>query len=63
VFGLNAAKPYGISPEEIRRRTASDRVAGIKQAYLEDPDPSFASYGPKTRREFFDLLRLKGGPL
>ncbi|WP_434131520.1 amidohydrolase family protein [Methylocaldum sp. GT1BB] len=63
VFGLNAAKPYGVSTEEIKRRTASDRVAGIKQVYLEHPEPSFASYGPKTRREFFDLLRLRGGPL
>ncbi|HYE36681.1 amidohydrolase family protein [Methylocaldum sp.] len=63
VFGLNAAKPYGVSPEEIRRRTASDRVANVKRAYSEDPEPSFATYGPKTRREFFELLRLRGGPL
>ena len=32
-------------------------MAQRKGAYQERPDPHFATYGPKTRREFFNLLR------
>lgn len=61
VFGLNAAKPYNITPVEIRERASRDRVGRIKQAYLEDPEPAFRTNGPKTRREFLQLHRLTGG--
>lgn len=63
VFGLNAARPYGISADEIKRQLASDRVARAKLAYRENPEPSFLSYGPRTRREFLDLIRLRDGPI
>ncbi len=58
VFGLNAAKPYGILPDEIKMRTKNDIVETTKQAYLEQPDPSFVTYGPKTRREFFRMAQF-----
>ncbi|MGQ0657441.1 MAG: amidohydrolase family protein [Chromatiales bacterium] len=61
VFGLNAARVYGLSPEEIRKRHARDRVTRIKQAYLTDPEPSFTTNGPCTRREFLRLRALLGG--
>ncbi len=61
VFGLNAARPYALSVAELRRRTGADAVADEKAAYLERPTPSFKTYGPRTRREFLDLLRLNGG--
>jgi hypothetical protein len=61
VFGLNAAKPYQLAPEEIRKRGGKDRLGRIKQTYLEDPEPSFATNGPQTRREFLQLHRLRGG--
>lgn len=61
VFGLNAAKPYKISPEEIRRQTTTDRVSRIKRVYLEEPNPSFLTNGPRTRREFLQLFRLNQG--
>ncbi len=57
VFGLNAAKPYGIDEQEILALTARDRVAAEKLAYLEDPQPSFLTHGPKTRREFLNFLQ------
>jgi len=60
VFGLNAAKPYGISPEEIQRRNSKDRVGKVKQAYIENPEPSFATNGPRNWREFLALKRLEG---
>src|SRR5690606_9486714 len=55
VFGLNATKPYRLSAEELRRYTEQDAVAQAKLAYEERPNPSFATYGPRTRREFLNL--------
>ncbi|HEY2337420.1 MAG TPA: amidohydrolase family protein [Burkholderiales bacterium] len=60
IFGRNAAKVYGLSPAEVKKYTRSDRVAREKLAYQERADPHFLTYGPKTRREFLDLLRLTG---
>ena len=44
IFGLNAAKVYGVTPNG---RKASD-----------ERDPHFLTYGPKTRREFLQLRKL-----
>ncbi len=60
VFGLNAAGPYDISAEEINRFVASDALSQRKLAYMEDPQPHFRTYGPKTRREFMNFLKLGG---
>ena len=61
VFGLNAAKPYALSPAEIKRRTAADAVQRQRVAYAELPNPSFSTYGPRTRREFFNLRQWHAG--
>jgi predicted TIM-barrel fold metal-dependent hydrolase len=61
VFGLNATRPYALPMDELRRHTGADAIAQEKSAYLERPSPSFATYGPRTRREFLNLLRLNGG--
>lgn len=61
VFGLNAAKPYALSPNDIQRRNEGDAVAQSQLAYSERPNPSFATYGPQTRREFLNLRRWHGG--
>jgi hypothetical protein len=60
IFGLNAARPYGINQNEIRSLTASDFVSREKVAYQENPQPSFLTYGPKTRREFLNFLKWGG---
>ncbi|MEX0617915.1 MAG: amidohydrolase family protein [Pseudohongiellaceae bacterium] len=60
VFGLNAAVPYQINEAEIRTHTANDTVAVQRRNYLENPQPSFLTYGPKNRREFLNLLKLGG---
>ncbi|MEX0709290.1 MAG: amidohydrolase family protein [Woeseia sp.] len=60
VFGLNAAVPYGIDADEIHLRASSDSISRRKQNYLNDPDPAYLTYGPKTRREFLNLLRWSG---
>ena len=55
IFGLNAAKVYGISADEVKKIIARDRIAAEKMAYSEKPDPHFTTYGPKTRREFLAI--------
>lgn len=56
IFGLNAAKVYGLSPTEVKRYTERDAVAHRRLAYLERPDPHFRTHGPKTRREFVKVF-------
>jgi predicted TIM-barrel fold metal-dependent hydrolase len=55
IFGLNAAKVYGIAAAEVKKVISRDRIASEKMAYSEQPDPHFLTYGPKTRREFLAL--------
>ncbi len=52
IFGLNAATVYGLSPAEVKRHTAHDALSQERRAYLEQPQPHYLTYGPKTRREF-----------
>ncbi len=56
VFGLNATKPYQISAEEVAKFIQHDGIAQSKQNYLNNPTPHFRTYGPKTRREFLNLM-------
>jgi hypothetical protein len=57
IFGLNAARVYNLKPDAMRAKLARDRVQKSRNDYKNDPDPSFLTYGPRTRREFF-LFRL-----
>jgi uncharacterized protein len=61
VFGLNAAKPYGIDVAAQRLDVAADKVAREREAYAERPNPAFATYGPRNRREFLTFLGISGG--
>jgi predicted TIM-barrel fold metal-dependent hydrolase len=61
ILGLNAARVYGIEPGAMRSRLRRDKVQKSKADYLDRPDPSFQTYGPRTRREFFALRALQGG--
>jgi predicted TIM-barrel fold metal-dependent hydrolase len=61
VFGLNAARPYGLDVDRLQRETAADRVTRERLERAERPNPSFATYGPRTRREFANFLRMSGG--
>lgn len=63
VFGLNACKPYNISSEEVLRVAANDRISRSKAEYANNPQPHFQTYGPRTRREFLQLLELTGGKI
>jgi hypothetical protein len=61
VFGLNAARVYGLKPDELRTKLAKDRVQKSKLEYLNEPRPTFATYGPRTRREWLALREWTGG--
>lgn len=63
IFGLNAARVYGIDVEEVRQRAGRDRVGKQRAHYRSAPDPHFLTFGPKTRREFAALFKARGGPL
>ena len=56
IFGSNALKIYPVAPEIVKKHVRQDKVALQRQEYRERPDPAFVTYGPKTRREFFNLL-------
>lgn len=60
VFGLNALKPYGLDGGEIRKSFLGDAMQNEKARNAERPDPTFLTYGPQTRREFFALLKAGG---
>ena len=61
IFGLNAARVYGVDVERMRRARRTDVVGRAKLEYQNDPAPSFRTYGPRTRRELFGLLRAERG--
>lgn len=61
IFGLNAARVYQISADEIRMRARGDRLARERLAYQENPQPHYLTYGPKNRREFLNLLAWNSG--
>ncbi|MCS6805239.1 MAG: amidohydrolase [Blastocatellia bacterium] len=61
VFGLNATVPYGIDPKKILKRIRRDQVEKTKIAYMENPQPSFSTHGPRTRREFLSHLHQRDG--
>ncbi len=60
IFGLSAARVYGIPVQERRSSLAADRVARERDEYRDAPNPRFETYGPRTRREFLSLLRRSG---
>ena len=59
IFGLNALKIYSI-PDDVLRKHVKDRVARERHEYRAHPDPTFATYGPRNRREFLNL-KIWGG--
>lgn len=61
IFGLNALEPYRIEEDLIRQLVGNDRVARARAGYREHPDPHYRTNGPKTRREFLNLMKWTGG--
>lgn len=65
VFGLNAARIYGIDPEATRCRISKDKTAQLKQVMDGELGTRRWSFqrigGPRTRREFLNFVRRTGG--
>lgn len=57
IFGANAATPYKISLDEIKRFGLHDTIALEKENARNQPSAHFQTYGPRTRREFLNLKR------
>ena len=55
VFGLNALKLYPVPEDVLSKHLAKDAIAARREDYRNAPDPRFATYGLKTRREFLNL--------
>ncbi|MEZ5464533.1 MAG: amidohydrolase family protein [Lysobacteraceae bacterium] len=60
IFGLNALGIYPVPKDVLDRHLGADSVTKLRDNYRNDPDPRFLTYGPKTRREFLNLLRWSG---
>ena len=53
IFGLNAARVYGLDVAAL----TGPGLRSARSTYRERPNPSFATYGPSSRREFLALHR------
>lgn len=62
ILGLNAAKVYGVDPNAVVDKISGDEISQFKLAAADDPRsvplPGQKSYGPRTRREFINMMRL-----
>jgi predicted TIM-barrel fold metal-dependent hydrolase len=45
IFGLNAAKLFGVDPKEKRKAIKADRLSQLRQEYQQAPAPSNTQYG------------------
>ncbi len=61
IFGLNAARPYGIDVDEVLKRARDDRIQHRRAEYRRRPDPHFLTFGPRTRRQYLANLKARGG--
>lgn len=60
IFGLNAAKVYGVEVQALRKRFAGDGVRRLRDEYANEPRPHFGTYGPRDRAEFLAFRRVAG---
>ena len=60
VFGLNAAIPYGIDTADIAAGFDRDIMHRARQNYANRIDPTYVTYGPRTRRELLRLRKYSG---
>lgn len=60
IFGLNALKIYPVARDVLDQHLQRDAVAHARENYRNDPDPSFLTHGPRTRREFLNFKAWGG---
>ncbi len=59
VFGLNSVRAYNLDLEDFAKTTQSDVITQARSIYAGREDPTFKTYGPKTRRDFLTLARME----
>jgi hypothetical protein len=59
ILGLNAARVYGIDVPQRRSELSKDTVSRVRAE--REPNPSFQTLGPKTRREMLAMLKAAEG--
>ena len=61
IFGLNAARVYGVSASAALKQITTDDISREKLALADDPEsipmPDRKHYGPRNRREFLAMLK------
>ncbi len=62
IFGLNAAEAYALDLDALRQAGSDDRLRALKAEYRDNPNPSYQTFGPKTRRDFLKLQSPDGRP-
>ncbi|MBS3824845.1 MAG: amidohydrolase family protein, partial [Wenzhouxiangellaceae bacterium] len=61
IFGLNALRPYRLEAGVLEHHLGNDAVEIARAEYAPVADPHYRTFGPKTRREFMNLMRWTGG--
>jgi len=61
ILGLNALKPYRLEADVLRHHLGDDAVQVARADYRPMADPHYRTFGPKTRREFINLMKWTGG--
>ncbi len=61
IFGLNAARIHGIDVEMLKEANEKDRLSRLRMENEDRYNPSFRTYGPKTRAEFETFARNRRG--
>jgi len=61
ILGLNALRPYRLEHDVLEHHLGGDAVEVARAEYRPAADPHFRTFGPRTRREFMNLMRWTGG--
>ena len=61
ILGLNALKPYRLEADVLEHHLGEDAVETARAEYRHIADPHYRTFGPKTRREFINLMKWTGG--
>lgn len=62
IFGLNSARIYRLDMSLYQpAKQKADHLDNLRNNYMNNPNPSYATFGPKTRREFFTLINQTRG--
>ncbi|HMB40040.1 MAG TPA: amidohydrolase family protein [Wenzhouxiangellaceae bacterium] len=61
ILGLNALKPYRLEADVLKHHLDDDAVQTARADYRHIADPHYQTFGPKTRREFMNLMQWTGG--